>query len=88
LPLEAVKQTILLIHPYDLVEIYQNFYQPVIRMKEKISLTFVDVRLRRKCHFAQARTPLDRLFDMDALNESTQLSLINPQKIDQTPSTS
>jgi hypothetical protein len=73
--LDTVEQTNLLNHLYDLMCIYHNFFQPVMRLKEKISMPSSDGRYRLKRRFDRARTPLDRLIDMDALDESAQRSL-------------
>jgi hypothetical protein len=70
--LDTVEHTILLNHLYDLMCVYYNFFQPVMRLKEKISLPSVDKRLHLKRRFDQACTPLDRLCQTEALDENAR----------------
>jgi hypothetical protein len=60
--LDTVEQTLLLNQLYDLMWLYYNFFQPVMRLAEKIVLPAVDGRgTRIKRRFDEARTPFDRL---------------------------
>lgn len=59
--LDTVAQTELLNHLYEAMGIYYNFFQPVMRLKEKIIVSQPGrpTRVRRRFHPAQ--TPFDRL---------------------------
>jgi hypothetical protein len=56
--LDTVEQTRLLNQLYDLLWVYHNFFQPVMRLKEKIPTSDP---LHSKRRYGQAQTPFDRL---------------------------
>jgi len=66
--LDTVTQTELLNHVYQAMGLYHNFFQPVMRLKEKIMVSQPGrpTRVRRRFHPAQ--TPFDRVCDSGALN--------------------
>jgi hypothetical protein len=50
--------------------LYYNFFQPVMRLREKIIIPGGDGRPARvKYRYDDARTPFDRLFDTDAITQ-------------------
>ncbi len=59
--LDTVEQTRLLNQLYDRMWLYYNFFQPVMRLKEKIVLPRTGGRARIRRTFDQAQTPFDRL---------------------------
>ena len=85
--LDTVDQTNLLNYLYDLMWVYYNFFQPVMRLKEKITIPSEDNSMRLIRRFDQARTPLDRLRPVNAVDENIQLHLedfrkqINPIRL-------
>lgn len=70
--LDTVVHTNLLNYLYDLMWVFHNFFQPVMRLKEKISVSSPDKHHRVVRHFDRARTPFDRLLETDALDEKTR----------------
>lgn len=68
---------------YDHLWLYHNFFQPVMRVKEKIYLN--ELQYQRK--FDQAQTPFDRLINMQILDDAqvAQLQALraktNPMKL-------
>ena len=60
----------------DKLWLYHNFFQPVMRLKEKQVVS--STRIRRK--YDQAKTPFDRLKDKDSLNIKNLSSLENLRK--------
>ena len=78
--LDTVEQTNLLNYLYDLMWVYYNFFQPVMRLREKITTPSENNSLRLIRRFDQARTPLDRLRAVNAVDENTQLYLENFRK--------
>jgi hypothetical protein len=73
--LDTVAQTLALNELYDLMWLYHNFFQPVMRVAEKtvVSEEGQPTRIRRR--YDQARTPLDRLCDMKVLSPDVQAQL-------------
>ncbi|MDY7079980.1 MAG: integrase [Chloroflexota bacterium] len=68
--LDTVAQTLALNHLYDRMWLYYNFFQPVMRLKEKIIIPGADGRPARvKYRYDDARTPFDRLCDTDAITQ-------------------
>lgn len=66
--LDTVAQTMALNHLYDRLWLYNNFFQPVMRLEEKIIILGDDGRPARVRHrYDDARTPFDRLCDTDAI---------------------
>jgi len=66
--LDTVAQTLALNHLYDRTWLYYNFFQPVMRMTEKIIIPGTDgqpTRIKRR--YDVARTPFDRLCDTTAI---------------------
>jgi hypothetical protein len=69
--LDTVEQTNRLNQLYDLMWLYYNGFQPVMRLAEKIVLPNVDGRgTRIKRRFDDARTPFDRLCATGMLDET------------------
>jgi len=64
---DTVDQTLAINRLYDMMWLYYNFFQPVMRLREKIILPTGDRSSRIKRRFDQPRTPLDRLCATDAL---------------------
>ncbi len=68
--LDTVAQTLALNHLYDRLWLYNNFFQPVMRLDEKIIIPGGDGRPARvKCRYDDARTPFDRLCETDAITQ-------------------
>ena len=68
--LDTVAQTLALNHLYDQMWLYYNFFQPVMRLDEKIILPAGDGRPARvKYRHDDACTPFDRLCDTDAITQ-------------------
>jgi hypothetical protein len=66
--LDTVAQTLAVNRLYDEMWLYYNFFQPVLRLTEKVVVPGADGRLTRiKRRHDQARTPFDRLCDTDAI---------------------
>jgi hypothetical protein len=71
--LDTVDQTNLLNQLYDHLWLFYNFFQPVMRLQEKVILPAVDGHFPRvKRRFDDARTPFDRLCATDALSAAQQ----------------
>jgi hypothetical protein len=68
--LDTVEQTMLLNHIYDLLEIYFNLFQPVMRQTDK---EYEQGRVIRK--HKDVRTPFQRACDMGILEENRQRQL-------------
>jgi hypothetical protein len=66
--LDTVAHTNLLNQLYQLMGIYYNFFQPVLRVIEKSVETRADGSTRTRRRYDQARTPLDRLCRTGALS--------------------
>jgi hypothetical protein len=85
--LDTVEHTNLLNHLYDLMWIYHNFFQPVMRLKEKSSTPSPSNYFHIVRRFDQARTPMDRLCQTKALDECAIIQLthlrsqINPLRL-------
>lgn len=69
--LDTVAHTNLLNQLYEWMGLYYNFFQPVLRLREKTMVTQADGSVRIQRRYDQARTPLDRLCQTQVL--STQL---------------
>jgi len=68
--LDTVAQTVALNHLYDRLWVYNNFFQPVMRLEEKIIILGDDGRPARVKHrYDDARTPFDRLCHTDAITQ-------------------
>jgi len=66
--LDTVEQTIALNQLYDQMWLYYNFFQPVMRLEEKVLSPSNATRVRRK--FDVAQTPYDRLCAVQAIPEA------------------
>lgn len=60
--------------------VFHNFFQPVMRLEEKLSVSSPDKPHRIKRHFDRSRTPLDRLLETDALDEKTKAYYLSLRK--------
>ena len=66
--LDTVAQTLALNHLYDRTWLYDNFFQPVMRLEEKIVIPGDDGQPARvKYRYDRARPPFDRLCETDAI---------------------
>jgi len=66
--LDTVAQTLAVNHLYDRMWLYNNFFQPVMRLSEKIIIPGEDGQPAQiKYHYDDARTPFDRLCDTEAI---------------------
>jgi len=67
---DTVAQTLAINHLYDRMGLYYNFFQPVMRLTEKIVIPGDDGQPARiKCRYDDARTPFDRLCATDAITQ-------------------
>jgi hypothetical protein len=73
--LDTVEHTNLLNQLFDLMWLYHNFFQPVMRLREKTPIFSNDKLLRFKRRFDRARTPFERLCDVSILDLDTVASL-------------
>ena len=60
--------------------VFHNFFQPVMRLKEKISVTSPDKHHHTLRRFDSARTPLDRLLETDALDDRAKANYLTLRK--------
>jgi hypothetical protein len=68
--LDTVAQTLAVNHLYDRMWLYYNFFQPVMRLAEKIVTPGDDGQPARIKHlYDEARPPFDRLCDTDAITQ-------------------
>ena len=86
--LDTVAQTWALHHLYERMWRYYNFFQPVMRLKEKIVIPGTDGQLTRtKKRYDEAHTPFERLLATNVLTpqRQTQLETIyeqtNPRRL-------
>lgn len=73
--LDTVEQTNLLNQLYELMWLYYNFFQPVMRLKEKTVIPQPGRHARIKRRFDIARTPFDRLCATGILDEARRQEL-------------
>ena len=73
--LDTIDQTNLLNHLYDKLWLYYNFFQPVMRLEEKIAVPQENGRRRIRRRYDQARTPFDRLIATSILPKEVQRQL-------------
>jgi hypothetical protein len=73
--LDTVAQTLALNELYDLMWLYHNFFQPVMRVAEKIVVSEEGQPTHIRRRYDQARTPFDRLCDMKVLAPDVQARL-------------
>jgi hypothetical protein len=74
--LDTVDQTIALNNTYDKMWLYYNFFQPVMRLKEKILVPQQGQPMSVRRRYDQARTPFDRLCATTAIPEDRKRQLI------------
>jgi IS30 family transposase len=85
--LDTVEQTNLLNELYEHMWLYYNFFQPVLRLEEKVVSPIEGQPSNVKRRFDAARTPFDRLCQTDAISceEAARLttlrSSINPRQL-------
>jgi len=86
--LDTVEQTLLLNHLYELMGLYYNLFQPVMRLTEKKPVYDQQGRVSRiKRRFDDAQTPFDRLCatdDLDPVQHQRLLALrdsLNPRQL-------
>jgi len=66
--LDTVAQTLAMNHLYDRMWLYYNFFQPVMRLEEKIIIPGDDAQPARvKRRYGDARPPFDRVCDTQAI---------------------
>lgn len=73
--LDTIDQTNLLNHLYDKLWLFYNFFQPVMRLEEKVSVPQENGRRRIRRRYDQARTPFDRLIATSILPKEVQRQL-------------
>jgi hypothetical protein len=73
--LDTVDQTILLNQLYDKLWLYYNFFQPVMRLEEKVVVSQENGRRRIRRRYDQARTPFNRLCATGVLASEIQSQL-------------
>jgi hypothetical protein len=78
--LDTVAQTLALNELYDLMWLYHNFFQPVMRVAEKTTVSEEGQPTRIRRRYDQARTPFDRLCDMKVLQPDIQAQLTTLRK--------
>jgi hypothetical protein len=87
---DTVAQTRALNQLYDAMWTYYNFFQPVMRLKEKSVVTDSQGHTRIRRHFDRAQTPLARLCASGALSPDQQAhwrayrETINPRQLHRT----
>lgn len=85
--LDTVDQTLALNHLYDMMWLYYNFFQPVMRQTEKTLVCQKDEIKRVKRRYDQARTPFQRLCESGDITQEHQERLeglrdrTNPRKL-------
>jgi len=70
--LDTVDQTLSLNQLYDKLWLYYNFFQPVMRLEQKLVLPQANGHRRIRRRYDQARTPFDRLCATDVLPADTR----------------
>ena len=73
--LDSVAQCIFLNQLYDKMWLYYNFFQPVMRLKEKQYIPAENGGSRIKRRYDQAKTPFERLCATDAISQERRLDL-------------
>ena len=87
--LDSITQTNAINQLYDKMWLYYNFFQPVMRLTEKTSLSADGQPSQIKRRFDQARTPFDRLCETDVFSEEqkdqfrTLRDQVNPRQLRQ-----
>ena len=72
----TVAQTLAINQLYDMMWVYYNFFQPVMRTHEKVISSTKDGGSKVKRRYDQARTPLDRLCATDVLSQTQKDRLL------------
>jgi hypothetical protein len=67
--LDTVHQTLALNRLYDVMWLYYNFFQPVMRLTEKTLIRKDDQFTRVKRRYDQAKMPFDRLCESEAITQ-------------------
>lgn len=73
--LDTVRHTLALNYLYDKMWFYYNFFQPVMRLAEKIVVPRPQKGNRIKRHYDQPQTPFDRLCTTKQLDEAVKVQL-------------
>ncbi len=73
--LDSVAQTCALNQLYDLLWVYYNLFQPVLRLQEKVYLSVEGQRSHVQRRYDQAATPFDRLCATSAIPLQRRVSL-------------
>lgn len=87
--LDTVRQTLALDELYNLLWLYTNFFQPVMRLCGKRVVTADDGSQKLICEYDRARTPLQRLAESGVLPSEQQCELedlrlrTNPRRLRQ-----
>jgi len=85
--LDSVAQTNAINQLYDMMWLYYNFFQPVMRLTEKTFVPAEGQPSRIKRRFDQARTPFDRLSETNVISEEQKEQLrtlrdqVNPRQL-------
>jgi len=85
--LDSVTQTVAVNRLYNMMWIYYNFFQPVMRLTEKRWPQKDEEASRVKRRYDQARTPFDRLCATDAISQEQKEQLqafrdqVNPRQL-------
>jgi hypothetical protein len=74
--LDTVTQTLAVNELYEKMWIYYNFFQPVMRLKEKTSMPVAGQPSRFKRRYDDARTPFERLCATDAIPQDWKEELV------------
>jgi len=75
--LDTVEQVRAMNCLYDKLWLYYNFFQPVLRLKEKHYLHLESGEVRLKRSYGQAQTPWDRLLATGVLSEAAKQALLS-----------
>jgi hypothetical protein len=87
---DSVAQTKSINQLYEKMWLYYNFFQPVMRLKEKPAGPLLPAQGQPRCikrRFDQARTPFDRLCETDAISQERKEQLqtlrdqVNPRQL-------
>ena len=87
--LDSAKQTIALNHLYDQMWLTYNFFQPVMRLKEKTFITEEGHTVQIKRRYDESQTPFDRISATDAISDEDRDKLqslrdqTNPRRLRQ-----
>ncbi len=87
--LDTVAQTLALNHLYELMTLYYNLFQPVMRLVQKTVIVNDDQTTRLKRRYDLAQTPFDRLCATPAISTQRRAQLdrrrdqINPRQLRQ-----